>query len=185
YEVERAVRQLDAGGGEGVHVGHVLDHEAGPVPAPHQRGQSRGGRERRVEREQRVGALCAVLRGGVVQLRRGEAGEGVEAEGDQGLGLVGEGGHRGGGDGSSGRGRGEEGPVLDAARVGGIPSAVQGDQGLHRGVVGGGGAVAGGGVDRGPVHGELVGDQNPVDALTALDRLLVVGERAPGRGELL
>src|SRR5699024_3113790 len=105
YEVERAVRQLDAGGGEGVHVGHVLDHEAGPVPAPHQRGQSRGGRERRVEREQRVGALCAVLRGGVVQLRRGEAGEGVEAEGDQVLGRVGEGGRRGGGEGSAWRGR--------------------------------------------------------------------------------
>src|SRR5699024_5774292 len=71
------------------------------------------------------------------------------------------------------------------ARVGGIPSSRQRDQSLRRGVVGGGGAAAGGGVDRGPVHGELVGDQNPVDALTALDRLLVVGERAPGRGELL
>src|SRR5699024_4138014 len=80
---------------------------------------------------------------------------------------------------------GEEGSVLDGARVGGIPSAVQGDQGLHRGVVGGGGATAGGGVDRGPVHGELLGGEHPVDALTALDRLLVVGERAPGRGELL
>src|SRR5699024_2950188 len=72
-----------------------------PSAAPPAAARGAGRCERRIDREQRVGALCTVLYGGVMQLRRGEAGESMEAEVDQALGLVGEGGHRGGGDGSS------------------------------------------------------------------------------------